>query len=107
MEMKEIGPRRGRIPGFSQNGVPVQKGRGHQPTIRTNFPENCMKMKKIGTKRGGGRPKFYYVLKTDGKFGQYGQYKHVYSKIIKISQRTRIFKADCHLNVHYVHLKLA
>ena len=36
-----------------------------------------------------------------------GQYKYVYRRIIKIPQRTRIFKVDHCLKVHYAHVKLA
>ena len=50
-----------------------------QPIIWPNFPENCLKMKKIGPRRGGARPKFHYidpplptvfrVARTQGKLG--------------------------------------
>ena len=33
--------------------------------------------------------------------------KTIYDRTIEIPQRTRIFKADCCLEVHNVHLKLA
>ena len=35
------------------------------------------------------------------------QYKDVYRRTIEIPQSTHIFKANCCLNVHNVHLKLA
>ena len=42
------------------------RGRQHKlraaPVYHLNFPENCMKMKKIGLMEGrGAHPKFYYV----------------------------------------------
>ena len=33
----------------------------HQPIIRPNFPESCMKMKKLDRKQGPRYQKFYYV----------------------------------------------
>ena len=44
---------------FSGGSRISQTGRGTQLERRTKFPENCMKMKKIGPR--GGCPKFYYV----------------------------------------------
>ena len=41
------------------SGFPREEGR--QAIIRPNFPDNCMKMKKIGPRGESGRPKFYYV----------------------------------------------
>ena len=38
-----------------------QGGGGDKPIIRPNFPENCVKMKKMGMEKGSANPKFYYV----------------------------------------------
>ena len=38
---------------------------------------------------------------------QNGQYKDVYGRTMEIPQRTHIFKVNCCLKVHSVHLKLA
>ena len=45
--------------GISQGGTNPKGGR--QPIIWPKFPENCMKMKKIGPSKGGARPNYYYV----------------------------------------------
>ena len=40
-------------PGFPRGGA--------NPKRATNFPENCIKIKKIGPGRGNTHPNFYYV----------------------------------------------
>ena len=39
-------------PGFCSDEAPIPKGGGRHPIIRINFPENCMKIKKIGPRVG-------------------------------------------------------
>ena len=48
--------KQGRIQDFSGGGAnPDGGGEGRQPIIRLNFPENCIKMKKKWTGRGGSK----------------------------------------------------
>ena len=53
--------KQGRIQDFSDGGE-NPKGSGHR-LFWAKFPENCMKIKKIGPRVEGARPKFYYVDK--------------------------------------------
>ena len=48
----------GRMQDLPEGKAPIQKGAATY--FFAIFPENCMKMKKIGP-RGGVRPKFCYV----------------------------------------------
>ena len=41
-------------PGFPRGGCANPEGEGRQPTICLIFPENCMKMKKVWLRGGGG-----------------------------------------------------